>query len=315
MSKDDTAANDEVVADATATESPTVETERAAETDDGLEAIKDIPLDPSDRTETESEEAEAAKLDHSTDETDDEQQSQDEQPKSPKDEWESLNGNSRERFSNTINERNELRRQLAELQAKQAQLATEQDLLNEINPETGEYYSPQEIERISWQQSRQAEAERVNQELYAAQIQQNQASVNDEAARVVKDFPLVDPNSKDFVPEIGQQYIEALNDSLVYVLPDGQQANRSTLLANGINPDTQATLVGYNSSPYKLAKLAADAYARAKSQGEAIGQANAQRATEKMMANVDAPSDASSAGKSGDSLDDIFSRVKDIPLS
>lgn len=282
MSQNDTVVNDKVVADTTATDS-------APEEKESLEVVRDgEPLDPNDYQHEETEESSAAE--ESNDETSqadsEETQPQDEQTLSPK---------SENRFQQLANDNRALRQQIEELQAKKAQFATEQGLVNEINPETGEYYTPQEIERISWQQAREAQAERVNQELYVAQVQQNQATINDEAQRVTQDFPLLNPGSKEYVPEIGQQYAEALNDSLVYVLPNGQQANRSTLLANGINPDTQATLVGYSTSPHKLAKLAADAFNRAKTQGETIGQANAQKATEKMLANVDPVAGAPSA--------------------
>lgn len=301
MSQDDTAVKDEVVADATATESAPEEINTAQADDDGLDSIADILLDPNQRQETDSE----AQIDEPVADETETNQPIDEQNLSPK---------SENRFRQLANDNRELRRQIEELQSRKAQFDTEQDLINEINPDTGDYYTPQEIERISWQQSREAQAERVNQELYQAQVQQNQGLIDDEAYRVTQDFPLLNPHSKEYVPEIGQQYADALNDSLIYILPDGQQTNRSTLLANGIDPDTQATLVGYSTSPHKLAKLAADAFSRAKVQGETIGQANAQRATEKMLANVDEPAGAPGSGR-GNSLDDLFNRVKDVPLS
>lgn len=309
---DDTAAKDEVVAGTTTTDSAPVETNESVEAeDDGLSAVADIPLDSNDRQELETD-SKTEQLD--ADETKSDEQPKDDKTPSPEDEWNNLKGSSQDRFRQTINERNELRQKKAELEAKMAQFATEQDLVNETNPETGEYYTPQEIERISWLQSREAQAERANQELYATQVHDNQLAINEEAVQVTKDFPLLDPNSKDYVPEIGTHYVEALNDSLIYVLPDGQQTNRSTLLANNINPETQATLVGYSTSPHKLAKLAADAFNRAKAQGETLGQAKAQKANEKMLANVDVPSGV--PGKSsGDELDDLFDKVKDISLA
>jgi len=304
MSDTDIAAKDEVVADATAAESAPVETASPAATDPlADDAFDDI--DDEVNAETDDEAEQAPTDEPAVEETPADNQPQGDTPKSPEEEFNQMAGKSQEKWRSTINERNELRRQVEELKAKQAQLATEQDLMNEINPETGMEYTPQEIERISWQQGREAQAERVNQELYETQIRENQYVINEEAGRVSKDFPLLDPDSADFVPEIGQQYAEALSDSLVYVLPDGQQANRTTLLANGINPDAQATLVGYNTSPYKLAKLAADAFNRAKAQGETIGQAKAQKATEQMLANADAPSGSSQAGSSDSELSDF----------
>lgn len=313
MSQDDTAAKDEVVADATTTDSAPVENTES-EVDEELERIGDIPLDGS-APETDGQVDDVVTDKPAAEETQEENnQPQSDKPASPEDEWNSLAGSSKDRFQQTVNERNELRRKVEELEAKKAQFATEQDLIGEIDPDTGFPYTTQRIEEISWQQNREAQAQRVNQELYETQVLQNQKSIDAEVAQLSKDFSVVVPGSKDYVPEIGAQYAEALNDSLVYALPDGRQANRSTLLANGINPDTQATLVGYSTSPYKLAKLAADAFNQAKTRGETIGQAKAQKATEKMLANVDSP--AGVAGKpTGDKLDDLFSRIKDVRLS
>lgn len=316
MSKEDTAVNDEVVTDATATDSAPVETEQSAadnaddafsDIDEALsEELANVPLDKSQRQETEG-------SDTTTEETTEQKQPEEVETPSPKDEWDSLKGNSQEKFRQAINERNEFRRQKAELEARLAQFATEQDLINEINPETGLEYTPQEIERISWLQQREAEAERNNQELYGLQIRENQQAIDAEAAQV-KEIPIFNPESKEFNQEQFNRYMDVLSDNLVYQLPDGRQFNRSTLVANGIDPDTQATLVDANTSPLKLAKLIAEPYNEARKQGEILGQANAQKATDKMLANADAPSGAPSRG-SGNDLDSLFDRVKDIPLS
>lgn len=309
----DNAVNDEVVTDATVTESaPVVNNESDADiTDDAFsdidealsEELANTPLDESVRQETDSSD---------TDETEADQQEEVKAP-NPKDEWDSLNGNSQERFRQAINERNELRRQMQEREAKKAQFATEQDLVDEINPETGEYYTPQEIERISWLAQREAQAERNNQELYGLQVRERQQVIDSEAAQV-KDIPMFNPESKQFRQERFNSYVDVLNDNLIYRMPDGNQYSRSTLIANGINPEQQATLVDSITSPLKLAKLIADSYTEAEKQGEVLGQANAQRATNKMLANADSPSGAPSRS-SGDSLDSLFNRVKDIPLS
>lgn len=315
MSQDETAVKDEVVADATATDSAPVETVSPVADDDGLEAIKDIALDPSQRPETEGqEEGDAADTAaDSAEETNSQQPQTDTKQPGPEDDWNQLKGSSQERFRQMANSKRELERQMQELQAQQAQFATEQDLLNEINPETGVEYTPQEIERISWAQAREAQAERTNQELYGLQVQRNQMAINDEAERVQTEIPMLNPNSKEFDQETAQQYADLLNDNLIYALPDGQQANRATLLANGINPEQQATLVGYSVSPYKLAKFVADPIARVRAQAETVGQAKAQKATEKMLSNADPSASVPSSG--GDSLDSLFDRVKDIQLS
>lgn len=290
MSKNDTAVNDEVEQTTAAESAPEEkQTVDAEDLDSQLDKIaEDIEAKNPEATDSEDD----ATNDAPADETNEETAPEGDKPTSPEDDWNTLNGKSQDRFRQMANERNELRRQMEELQAKQAQFATEQDLLNDINPDTGDYYTPQEIERISWARQREALNERTANELYGLQIQQNQQTINDEAAQVVNEIPLLNPESKEYIPEIGQKYVDLLNDSLVYQTVDGQQVNRSTLLANGINPDTQATLVGYYTSPLKLAQTLSAAYQSAQKKGETLGQARAQKATEKMLANADAPSSA-----------------------
>lgn len=300
MSKDDTAANDAVVADTTPTETAPVENESTVTADNALDddAFDDIDDEEAKDAETGSDNdgaAEPAKPEPTAEETQADNQPTGEQPKSPENDWNSLKGTSKERFE-------QMSRRIAELEAEKARIATEQDLVNEINPDTGEYYTPQEIERISWQQSREAQAERVNQEMYQLQVQQNQQAIEDEAAQVAE-LDLFNPKSKDFNQEIVAEYAQTLNENLIYVLPDGRQATRSDLMANGFNPDTQATLVGSNVSPLKLAKLIANSYTSAKTQGQTIGQANAQRATERMLASADVTGSSSQATAKDDASD------------
>jgi hypothetical protein len=230
----------------------------------------------------------------------DETKEESEQPGDKPEGEQPLTEKSQNRFQQLANDNRELRKQIEELQAKQAQFATEQDLLNEVNPETGDYYTPQEIERISWAQQREKLNERTGQELYDLQVRQNQQAISSEAQQVVSEIPLLNPESKDYVPEVGEQYANLLNDNLVYQTADGQQVNRSTLLANGVNPDTQATLVGYYTSPFKIAQTLSVAYQTAQKRGETVGQAKAQKATAKMLANADAPSSAGPVSKPGE---------------
>lgn len=319
MSQDNTAVNDEVVEqNTTATDSAPVESNSSVDANDELE-IPDVPLVPSRPSQDTESEAEPTAEENTTEEPTTEETTGDQtqtetQTASPEDEWSNLKGSSQDRFRQAINERNELRQRLEELEARKAQFATEQDLLNEINPETGDYYTPQEAERASWQQSREAQAERINREMYETQIRQNQLAIDDEATRVQQEFSLLNPKSNDYDQEVASQYAAILNDSLIYAMPDGQTYSRATLVANGVDPDTQATLVNTTVSPYKIAKLVAGSYAGAKAQGETLGQAKAQQAAEKMMANADAPANASQSSTTSNDLDAVFDRVKNIPL-
>lgn len=284
MSQDETAVAE--VVESTNQNSPTDE----QSTDDFIKAFENpdgVETDSDQETEVES--------------TDDTEQSNgaDETPSEP------VNPKSENRYQKMANDNRELRRQIEELEARQAQFANEQGLLNEINPDTGDYYTPQEIERLSWQQSREAEAQRTSQELRNLQIQQNQGQIAHEASTVVQEFSILNPESNDFNPTIAQTFDDLLADNLQFIASDGNTYSGSFLKANGIDPATQATLVGANISPYKLAKSIADAYNGAKSQGAVIGQAEAQKATAKMMNNVDVGS-RSSAATSKDETEDFI---------
>lgn len=295
---DDTAVKDEALDEAT-TNSADVENEQSLD-DFITEELN--PGDDAKETDGEADEAQANEPAAEETQTDSPTETQE---VTAQGDWDSLRGSSKERFQQMANERRAAQRRIAELEAQTAQIAEGQQLLDEINPETGEYYTPQEIDRINWQASQEGALEHNSQELYSLQVEQNQAAINDDIMSAVAENPLVNPQSKDYRPEIGQEFGQMLNDSLIYQLPDGQQATRAVLLANNINPDAQATLVGSNISARKLAQFAAKSYAGAKAQGEAVGQANAQRATERMMANADAPSAVSGASTTNEEKDFI----------
>lgn len=281
---DDTAVNE--VVESTAQDSPIEETSKD-DFDKSFDVLDEVETESND--DSEAEEQSDAKTDDNAGETPSQ-----------------VNPKSENRFQKLANENRELNRQIAELQAKQAQFANEQDLLNEINPDTGDYYTPQEVERMSWQQQREAMAERTKQEIQQLQIQQTQQAISGEAQEVVNQFPLLNPDSKEFNQDIATKFDDLLADNLIFALPDGRTATGSILKANGIDPSTQ-TLVGANISPYKLAKTISDAYMGARSQGEVLGQANAQRAAERMASNADPSSNASQASRGSEEKDFIES--------
>lgn len=294
MSQDETAANE--VVESTAQDSPSEE----QSTDDFINGFdsEDDTTDSSDDSADDSQDEE-----NTTEENDTNNETSE---VNPKEDWESLKGNSQDRFRQMANEKRELARQVQVLKARQAQFANEQELLNEINPETGDYYTPQEIERLSWQTNREAQAQRDSQELYNLQVKQNQGQITEEASNVVEQFPILNPESKDYNQSVADSFDELLADNLLFMAHDGNTYTGSVLKANGIDPMTQ-TLVGAQISPYKLAKSIASAYNGAKSQGEVLGQAKAQKATAQMMSNVDIGSNSSGARGGSDTKDFVDS--------
>ena len=275
--------NAPVVADTTPTESSAVETTSSEVVADEFDGLGDIDLTNTDAVEVETESKQAPKEDaEPAVETDTDTQLQDVEKLSPK---------SENRFQTLANQNRELREQLAQLTARETQVATEQDLINQINPETGEYYTVQDAERIARYQANESQQQTIAQQRQELQIQQSVNNLTSAATKALADFPMFDESSKDYSPEIAAQADELLRENLI------------------IDPNTQQ-IIGSNISPYKLYKTIADS---ARAYG-VKAQVSAQRATEKMLANADVTGGAPQKS-SGDPLDDVFDKIKDFKFS
>lgn len=202
--------------------------------------------------------------------------------------WDSLSGKSQERFQQIANEKRELQRQLEELQAQQAQFANEQELLDTINPETGDYYSPGEVARMGYYQRLQAQQEQVQQQSYELQVRQNQNAILSEGERALQEFPEFDSSSDKFDPELSSRVDAILEANTIF--------------------DDNGRIVGMRQSPYEILKAFVDTRNSVAQKERTIGQANAQRATEKMLANVDPSGSTSGANQvdENDFIDNFF---------
>lgn len=241
------AVNDEVVADTTTTDSaPEENKSEVAEvkpSDNGEYTAEDVKTEGDDTEEV------------ITDETAAESQPQgEEKPLAPK---------SENRFQQLANENRDLKAEIESLKSQEAQIATEQGLLNEVNPDTGEYYTTQEIERIAFQQSREDRSQSIAQQRYDLEVQQNQQTISSEAIKGLEDFPIFDENSKEFNPELA-----ALAD---------KRLERNLIL------NDKGVIVGSQDSPYEILQT----IAVASQSNAAKSEAKAQKATEKMLANAD----------------------------
>lgn len=208
--------------------------------------------------ETDSEEAAPADT-----ETTDETPAEEEQPQDIEPPQE-VSPKSENRFQQLANERNQLRQELEQYRAREAQLAQEQELLNEVNPDTGEYYTPQEVERIAFQQSRQQQAQDVATQRYELEVQDVQFQLRDEATRALSDFPMFDENSKEYDPELAAAADELLGANLVMEEGTGR-------------------IIGSNVSPHKIYQTVA----KAAEKSRVAGQLKGQQATERMLAQAD----------------------------
>lgn len=194
--------------------------------------------------------------------TDETTETEAEQPQTT--EQEELAPKSQNRFQQLANENREMRMELERLRQQEAHIANEQALLNEVNPETGDYYTPQEVERLAFAQSREQQAQQVAEQRYELEVQDVQLQLRDEATRALSDFPMFDETSKEYDAELASEVDEILGANLVIEQGTGR-------------------IIGSRVSPYKIYQSHVKAAERARTQG----QLNGQRATEKMLASVD----------------------------
>jgi hypothetical protein len=185
-------------------------------------------------------------------------------------------------------------------EARKAQLNTEiRDLLAqrnaikaEVEKANAEVYQPDSYEDLvsGGMSELEAKVEAMRQEnemiKYNTQVAEAQLTINTEADRVLRDFPIFNPEDTDnYDAELAEQAAELLQANLIYD-PNSNQ------------------IIGSNVSPYKLYQT----IARASESSAVKGQLKAQQATEKMLANADASSSsAPPAKKAPDPIEDVWS--------
>jgi hypothetical protein len=275
MSQDDNAVNTEVVEqETTAPESASEETKTPEVADpllDILQTDEDNPViekteeTPEQKAEEveESEDTEEPEADNQEEvpETQEEQPQGDEKPLSPKAE---------NRFQKLANENRELRETIEKLHAEVYRPQTAEELVDEgLSPEMAEVRALKQ----------QLEVQEYNNRVVEAQT-----SLSRESAQVMQDFPMFDPESPEYQPDIAASAAEALEKALI------------------VDPNTNQ-IIGSHLSPYQIYKPIADAYAKSRIEGQIKGQKD----TEKMLANVEAPSSAAPRQPKKDPLLEILS--------
>lgn len=172
-----------------------------------------------------------------------------------------------------VSRRNALKEQVEKANAEVYQPATDKELLDEVNPETGENFSAIEAKIEAMRQEREMEK-------YNSQVAEAQLVINTEAEKVMQDFPMFNPENKDgYDKELALEAAELLQASLI------------------IDPNTNQ-VIGSNVSPYRLYQT----LARASGISETKGQIKGQKDTEKMLANADANSSAAPKAEPKDPL-------------
>lgn len=211
-------------------------------------------------TSEETDESEAEDTEQSEDTDDDTQSDEIEQ----EDQEQHKGAEARKQQLNTeirdlVATRNQLQQQVESLNSQAYPTNTPDELLNEVNPATGEYYNQLEAQVEIMRQERELER-------YNAQVVNTQMAIDTDAQRALQDFPRFDPQSPEYDKEAASNVAQILQSALQYDQRTGQ-------------------LIGSNIPIYQLYQsheLAAQSSAR---RAEIKGQ----KSTEKMISSADRP--------------------------
>ena len=173
--------------DTTPTESSTEETKSPEVADTTEAAEEEAETDSSDETDGETEEL-----------------AEEEQPQSKADERKAqLNTEIRD----LVTQRRDLMQQVEELNARVYAPQSIDDLTQEVNPETGDYYSRLEARVI-------ANEQRTELAEYNTRVAEAQLVISSESERVLNDFPMFNPDSPEYAPAVAEQAAQLLRQNL-----------------------------------------------------------------------------------------------------
>lgn len=168
--------------------------------------------------------------------------------------------------------RNELKQRVEKTNAEAYRVATEDELLDQINPETGEYFNRLEAKLAVMEQKEQIRD-------YTNQVAETQLTLSTEAQKALQEFPMFDSHSPEYNEGVAKQVDAILGQSLVFDQKTG-------------------AVIGSHVSPYELYK----AVSQSAQAGTVAGQVKAQKATERMLATADSSGGAQQATRSFDKL-------------
>ncbi len=168
-----------------------------------------------------------------------------------------------------VSERNKLRDEVTKLNAETYQVATEQELVDG---------GMTEIEAKVEQMRQEREMDKFNSQVADAQL-----TISSESDRVLRDFPLFNPDSEDYDKELAEEAAGHLGSMLI------------------IDPNTNQ-VIGSNGSVYQYYKT----LARASGISTTKGQLKGQQDTERQLANVDAGGNAAPPKEKVDPLMELW---------
>jgi hypothetical protein len=262
MAEEANVVNESAVSETAATESTPVENNSTDVVDDeasfdaGFDGTASIPQPESKADDPILDEAEPAEevKEEPTEEVTPEEEAPKEEPQTKADaRKEQLNNEIRE----LVNQRNQIRQEVERINQDAYVPAKVDELLEQVNPDTGDYYNRLEAQYESLRQEREVEK-------YTNQVSESRLSLTSEAQAAVRDFPMFDESSPEYDPDVAAQADQILAQSLVY----DQKTNQ---------------VIGSHISPYQLYKTVYDSAKASEKRGAVSGQ----KATEKMLSNAD----------------------------
>lgn len=172
-----------------------------------------------------------------------------------------------------VSARNYLKEQVGKANADVYQPVSQEELMGQVNPETNQPYTALEAKWAAFEQQQEMKQ-------YTEQVAEAQLTLQTEATRALKEFPMFDPESSEYMPEVASQVDRVLGESLIY-------------------DENTKQVIGSHMSPYSLYKSYADAIKFSSAKGEAKAAKNRER----QMANVDPSANTHQSAKTDDELD------------
>lgn len=165
-------------------------------------------------------------------------------------------------------------------------------LKTEVEKVNSEAYQPATVDELvaGGMSATDARLEALDQRLqvqdYNNKVADAQLTIESESQRVLTDFPMFNPDSKEYRKDIAEEAAALMNDSLT-------------------RDENTGAIIGSNISPYRLYKTLAASHNVSAQEGQLKGQQD----TEKMLARAD---DTGSAAPKTEKKDPILAILEDV---
>jgi hypothetical protein len=200
---------------------------------------------------------------------DEPEKAEDEAEVPPQGEEKPLAPKSENRFQKLANENRELREQIDKITSETYAPQTVEELTAIVNPETGQPYTVA-------QAADAALAQQLQMRDYKDRAVHAQTVVGTEAWEVLNEFPMFNPDSKDYDKELASIAADTLEANLI------RDPNMPEIGPDG-KPTGLGTIVDFRQSPKQIYQTLARASGISAAKGQLKGQAD----TETMLANAD----------------------------